>query len=255
MTDIHTILIAGSGGTIAKALIAHWQNAGARVLTMGRAAGAEVWENAHDSRHLTTDLTDVANIPAITAWLKNYGLPDAVIVCSGFLHTDETADQKGGDTPGKPSLPEKALKDITDDFLLHNMQINLLAHIHLAQAVAPLLKRRSTLKWMSLSAMVGSITDNQLGGWYSYRMSKAALNMFIKTLSIEWQRKAPDSIVVATHPGTTDSALSEPFQANIKDGKLYTPELTAERLSRILEELNAEQNGHLLHWDGSVLPF
>ena len=103
--------------------------------------------------------------------------------------------------------------------------------------------------------MVGSITDNQLGGWYSYRMSKAALNMFIKTLSIEWQRKAPDSIVVATHPGTTDSALSEPFQANIKDGKLYTPELTAERLSRILEELNAEQNGHLLHWDGSVLPF
>ena len=246
MTNIHNILIAGSGGTIAQALIAHWQNAGARVLTIGREDRNSRERDGSDPQcnheHLQTDLVDAANIPSITAWLKSHGLPDAVIVCSGILHTKERQ-------------PEKALKNITDDFLLHNMQINLLAHIHLAQAVAPLIKRNAQLKWMSLSAMVGSITDSQLGGWYSYRMSKAALNMFIKTLSIEWQRKAPGSIVVATHPGTTDSALSEPFQANIKEGRLYTPELTAERLSKVLEELSPEQNGHLLHWDGSVLAF
>jgi NAD(P)-dependent dehydrogenase (short-subunit alcohol dehydrogenase family) len=103
--------------------------------------------------------------------------------------------------------------------------------------------------------MVGSLEDNGLGGWYSYRMSKAALNMFIRNLSIEWSRKAPGSVVVAQHPGTTDSPLSEPFQAGIAEGKLYTREQTAERLVNVMRELTPEQNGRLLHWDGSVIPF
>jgi NAD(P)-dependent dehydrogenase (short-subunit alcohol dehydrogenase family) len=103
--------------------------------------------------------------------------------------------------------------------------------------------------------MVGSLEDNGLGGWYSYRMSKAALNMFIRNLSIEWSRKAPGSVVVAQHPGTTDSRLSEPFQAGIAEGKLYTREQTAERLVNVMRGLTPEQNGRLLHWDGSVLPF
>ncbi|MDF1762872.1 MAG: cell-cell signaling protein CsgA, partial [Oleibacter sp.] len=118
-----------------------------------------------------------------------------------------------------------------------------------------LVKRSKPIQWVSLSAMVGSIEDNSLGGWYSYRMSKAALNMFVKNLSIEWGRKAPGSIVAALHPGTTESPLSEPFQAGIAEGKLYSRAETAERLIRVMRELNPEQHGKLLHWDGSILPF
>lgn len=103
--------------------------------------------------------------------------------------------------------------------------------------------------------MVGSISDNRLGGWYSYRMSKASLNMFIRNLAIEWGRKAPGSLVVAQHPGTTDTHLSQPFQAGIAEGKLYSVELTASRLITVMQGLTAQQHGALLHWDGSVIPF
>ena len=79
--------------------------------------------------------------------------------------------------------------------------------------------------------------------------------MFIRTLSIEWQRRSPQSVVVAQHPGTTDSPLTGPFQEGIEEGKLYTPAQTAERLIAFMSSLRAEDNGHLLHWDGSRLPF
>lgn len=118
-----------------------------------------------------------------------------------------------------------------------------------------MLNRQRPVKWISLSAMVGSISDNRLGGWYSYRMSKASLNMFIRNLAIEWGRKAPGSLVVAQHPGTTDTHLSQPFQAGIAEGKLYSVELTASRLITVMQGLTAQQHGALLHWDGSVIPF
>jgi NAD(P)-dependent dehydrogenase (short-subunit alcohol dehydrogenase family) len=152
-------------------------------------------------------------------------------------------------------MPEKSLSQLSDDWLQQSMAVNVLSHVHLAQAVESLVARRQPVRWMSLSAMVGSIEDNQLGGWYSYRMSKAALNMFIKTLSIEWGRKSPDSCVVALHPGTTDSGLSKPFQAGIAEGKLYSQKETAKRLISIMRNLTPAQHGRLLHWDGSEIPF
>ena len=103
--------------------------------------------------------------------------------------------------------------------------------------------------------MVGSIEDNHLGGWYSYRISKAALNMFIRTLSIEWGRRSPASVVVAQHPGTTVSALSEPFAEGIPEGRIYSAEQTAERLIEVMRSLNQTHHGRLLHWDGRILPF
>lgn len=186
------------------------------------------WLNENEAKQLT----DV---------VKQYP-PHRVFCCNGILHNES-------------QMPEKNLKAINHQWLHHSLDANVWPHIALAQIVERSLTRQHDLRWISLSAMVGSISDNQLGGWYSYRMTKAALNMLIKNLSIEWQRKNPDNIVAAVHPGTTDTRLSEPFQKNIQPGKLYSADLTAQRMLNVMEHLTADDNGKLLHWDGRVLPW
>ncbi len=106
-----------------------------------------------------------------------------------------------------------------------------------------------------LSAKVGSIEDNYLGGWYAYRSSKAGLNMLLKTASIELKRTHKNLTVAAIHPGTTDTRLSEPFQERISTDKLYSPELSAERIVAVVKNLKPEHTGALWHWDGSRLPY
>lgn len=202
-------------------------------------AGSPAWS----LQHLVTDVTESASVDKIGAWLAEMECkPELVIQCAGLLH-------KSG------RLPEKSLMQMDRPWLEENISANLVAHMHLAQATNSLVSRSSPFRWVSLSAMVGSISDNALGGWYSYRISKAALNMFVRNLHLEWQRKSPKSIVVALHPGTTDTALSKPFQQNIAKGKLYSKEQTAQRLVDVIENLKPSQSGKLLHWDGSELPF
>lgn len=230
------VLIVGGRGGIASALIQHLQQSSCELMVIGRSRPESV------TAYLQADVSDEHSIPVVRDWLASGPLPDLVVVCSGLLHHANHG-------------PEKTLRDVNDRFFFENIQANVLAHVHVAQALGPLLRRDSALRWLSLSAMVGSITDNRLGGWYSYRMSKAALNMFIRTLSIEWQRKAPQTAVIAVHPGTTDTALSLPFQANVSPTKLYQPQLTAERIMAIAATLTKEDSGYLYHWDGSRLPF
>ena len=229
------ILVAGSSGGIGSAIAKKLDADGDHVLTISRSGEPS-------SSHLVCDLTKPESVDQVSKFLADRGPVDAVFCCTGILH-------------GGWNMPEKSLSQLTGDWLQQNMLVNVQTHIHLAQALAPQVKRTAPIKWVSLSAMVGSMEDNGLGGWYSYRMSKAALNMFIRNLSIEWSRKAPGSVVVAQHPGTTDTGLSEPFQAGIAEGKLYTSEQTAERLVEVMRGLSWEQNGRLLHWDGSVIPF
>lgn len=169
-------------------------------------------------------------------------LPEAIISCTGFLHE---ADH----------LPEKKLTELDHKFFTRNMELNCYSHVLISQIIEQTYKRKDQLKLVCLSAKVGSISDNHLGGWYSYRMSKAALNMFIKTLSIEWSRSRPNSIVAALHPGTTDTTLSEPFQKRISPDKLYSSSLTAERIASVVANLNADDSGKLLFWDGSALGY
>ena len=107
----------------------------------------------------------------------------------------------------------------------------------------------------TLSARVGSVSDNQLGGWYAYRASKAALNIIIKNSAIEISRRNNDSIVVGMHPGTVASDLSKPFQKGVPSGKLFTPELAASRLLKVLSTLSAKDTGKCFAWDGKeILP-
>lgn len=242
------VLVAGGHGGIGKALVSHYLGIGAEVWVLTHTHAETEAQLGGDSLRLAGSLTtDWLNDPdALQNWLSDmatgHGKPDLIVSCSGFLH-----DQSHG--------PEKQLSDISRDFFARNIELNCYAHITLAQGLNKIYSRKEAFRFAALSAMVGSITDNQLGGWYSYRISKAALNMFIKTLSVEWKRRYPNATAVAVHPGTTDTDLSKPFQARIAEGKLYSPQLTAERLSQVFGNLTPQQSGQLLHWDGSQLPY
>jgi NAD(P)-dependent dehydrogenase (short-subunit alcohol dehydrogenase family) len=229
------VLVAGSSGGIGAAIADKLRADGDYVLTISRFGEPS-------SSHLVCDLTKPESVDQVSKFLADRGPVDAVFCCTGILH-------------GGWNMPEKSLLQLTSEWLQQNMLVNVQSHIHLAQAIAPQVKRTAPIKWVSLSAMVGSIEDNALGGWYSYRMSKAALNMFIRNLSIEWGRKAPGSVVVAQHPGTTDTGLSEPFQSGVAKGKLYSREQTASRLIVVMKKLSEKEHGKLLHWDGSVIVF
>ena len=172
---------------------------------------------------------------------------DWVINCAGLLHTDT-------------QQPEKALRQMETDFFLQNMQVNALASLLIAKHFKPLLvksKRSNDTPaiFATISARVGSISDNQLGGWYSYRMSKAALNMGMKNLSIEWGRSLKDVCVVVMQPGTVNTQLSAPFQSNVADGHLFSPAYSAECLLEVLSNMTATQSGSFVDWAGESIPW
>ena len=152
-------------------------------------------------------------------------------------------------------MPEKRLAEVNAAQLSENFQVNAILPILLLQQFLGLLPTKAPAYWVQLSAMVGSATDNKLGGWYSYRASKAALNMLLKTASIELQRTHKKLTIAAIHPGTTDTDLSKPFQQRIADGKLYTPQQSAERIFSVIDQLTPAESGKLFNWTGEVLPF
>ena len=197
---------------------------------------------AASHQHLTVDLSDKRCLEQLSGLWQSVGCPNRVYHCSGVLHDDS-------------HRPEKSIREFDADWLMQSVSSNLVTHAHLAQSLHSHINRKTEFRWISLSAKVGSISDNGLGGWYSYRMTKAALNMLICNLDIEWRRKNPAARVCAVHPGTTDTPLSKPFQEGIAEGKLYSVEQTAERMMTIMENLTEQQSGKLLFWDGSLLPF
>lgn len=123
-----------------------------------------------------------------------------------------------------------------------------------AKHFLPLLARDRKSVFAALSARVGSISDNQLGGWHAYRASKAALNMLLRTFAIELARRNPRAVCVGLHPGTVDTGLSAPFQANVPEGKLFTPDFAAARLLEVVDRLKPDDSGHVFAWDGQLIP-
>jgi NAD(P)-dependent dehydrogenase (short-subunit alcohol dehydrogenase family) len=131
--------------------------------------------------------------------------------------------------------------------------INSIGPALMAAALLPLMPRGRKTVLAALSARVGSIADNRLGGWHSYRASKAALNQLIHTMAIEQARRNPDQILLALHPGTVDSGLSKPFQKGVKT--LFTPEESARHLLSVIDGATPAQSGLLIDWAGAVIPF
>ena len=181
---------------------------------------------------------DLRDQDAIESWARGFERVDWLLNCAGFLH---------GDIGG----PEKSIRAADSEFLLESVRINALPTLLLARFFAAALKRSPAPLLAAISARVGSIEDNRLGGWYSYRMSKAALNMALKTLSIEWKHSHPRGCVAALHPGTNDTALSKPFQTNVAPENLFRPEYTASMFVKLLSRLNPADSGNFWAWDGA----
>ncbi len=194
---------------------------------------------------LSLDITDEGSIErAMTRVGEHTPALDLVIICAGLLHDRDTGIR-----------PEKRLADITPDRLAAGFAVNAFGPILLLKHAEPLLTHGRRAVFASLSARVGSIADNHLGGWYSYRAAKAAQNQFTRTAAIEMRRRNEQSIVVGLHPGTTDTDLSRPFRRNVPAGKLFTPAFAAARLLAVIDGLTPEDSGGLFAWDGERIPY
>ncbi len=160
-----------------------------------------------------------------------------------------------GALQGERLIAEKSVTQVSLASLQAAFAINSFAPVLLGKALMPLLRHREPAIFASLSARVGSIGDNRLGGWYSYRASKAAQNQLLKTLAIELARINPRSIVVPLHPGTTDTLLSKPFQSNVAPDKLFTPTFAAASLLTVISHLTPSDSGNFYAWDGQLIPW
>ena len=229
-------MIVGASGGIGAALCELLLADGSfsAVFGLSRRPKAQNWDGVSQAR---LDLEDEESIAAAAATIGAAGEVGLVIVATGILHDGE-------------GLPEKTFRRLDPDFLAKILRINTVGPALVAKYFLPLLPRRGRSIFAALSARVGSIGDNQLGGWYGYRASKAALNMLIRTAAIELARTHPEAICVGLHPGTVATRLSEPFQAGVPTGKLFSPDVAASHLLRVLDGLGPDASGGCFAWDG-----
>lgn len=231
MTLWKRAVVIGASGGIGSALADRLEASGSRVNRLARSFEGDGY-------------IDLADENTIAAAARSFGSNplDLVFVATGYLHNN-----------GKG--PEKDWRHLSADELAHNFAINAVGPALVARHFLPLLADTGRAGFAALTARVGSISDNRLGGWYSYRASKAALNQLIRTFSVELARKKPNAFCVALHPGTVDTGLSHPFQRNVPEGKLFTPEYSAARLLAVLADLGPAQSGKCFAWDGQeILP-
>jgi NAD(P)-dependent dehydrogenase (short-subunit alcohol dehydrogenase family) len=170
-----------------------------------------------------------------------------VIVAAGLLHHQRPDGTMQG--------PERDWRQISPGWMLENFRVNTVLPALAAKHFLPRLRKGSPAVFAVLTARVGSIGDNRLGGWHSYRTSKAATNQLVRTLSIELARKNPGAIAVALHPGTVDTGLSSPFQRNVPPEKLFTPAQSAAHLWAVIDSLTPADTGSFRAWDGSPIPW
>ena len=185
---------------------------------------------------------DISDESSISDWACKIGEIDWLINAAGLLHT-----AKHG--------PEKTIRQLDPEFFLDNLKVNTLPALLLAKHLHTKFRHRRPAIFATLSARVGSIEDNYLGGWFSYRASKAALNMGLKTLAIEWQRTLPNVTVAALHPGTTDTALSKPFQRHVPADQLFSPAQSVGYMLDVLARLTPADSGRMWAFDGELLPW
>jgi NAD(P)-dependent dehydrogenase (short-subunit alcohol dehydrogenase family) len=186
------------------------------------------------------DITDEASLAALAARLSDGPPLELVFVATGVLHDGFE--------------PERSFKALEAAHRRRDFEVNALGPALLARHLIPLLPRDRRALFVALSARVGSIGDNRLGGWHSYRASKAALNMILKTLAVELARTHPQAVVAGLHPGTVDTDLSKPFQRGVTPETLFTPEQSATHLLAVLDGLQPADSGGVFAWDGARVP-
>ncbi len=228
MTDRSAVVIGASGGI------------GAAVVDQLRASGRFAVVHTLSRSGTGFDLEDETTIAAAADRVAEGPVPGLIFVATGVLHHGQE--------------PERSYRAMTAEHLLRDYRINTVGPALVAKHFVPLLPREGRSVFAALSARVGSIGDNRLGGWHSYRASKAALNMILKNLSIELGRTHRDAIVAGLHPGTVDTALSVPFQKGVTPEKLFTPERSAQAMLAVLDGLTPADSGGVFAFDGARVP-
>ncbi len=224
-SDPGRIVVVGASGGIGAALAGVAEARGADVIRLSRPV---------------IDVGDEATIAA-AADAAGEGLSH-VIVAAGLLHRDGAG-------------PERDWRQISADWMLESFRVNTVLPALVAKHFLPRLRRDAPALFAVLTARVGSIGDNRLGGWHSYRASKAAANQLVRTLSVELGRKNPQGCIVALHPGTVDTGMSKPFQRNVAPEKLFTAAQSAAHLWAVMDGLGPGDSGSFRAWDGADIPW
>lgn len=188
----------------------------------------------------TIDITDEQNVAEAAAKIETE--LDIIIVATGFLHDDETK-------------PEKSLRNIDIKNFEKVFARNTFGPALVAKHFMPLIPKERKSVFAAISARVGSIGDNHIGGWHAYRASKAALNMVLRGAAIETARRFKQVCIIGLHPGTVDTNLSEPFQSNVKPEKLFTPQQSAGYLLNVINKVTPDDSGHVFAWDGQCIEY
>ncbi|MFC4258151.1 SDR family NAD(P)-dependent oxidoreductase [Marinobacter lacisalsi] len=244
-----TTIIAGISGAIGKALAERYLDDQAGQPLIGLCRHPDQVPEPIRGHESVTLLPWQANVPLsesvaerLQQALAPSGKVSNLIYAAGLLHDEQM-------------FPEKRLEDLDPDSMARAFQVNCVGFGMLVQALAPGFRGQHLTRVAAISAKVGSISDNQFGGWYAYRCSKAALNMLVRNLSIELPRRYAPLTCVALHPGTTESPLSAPFGQSLAKLTVHRPEETARNLHDILGSLSEADNGRFISWDGTDLPW
>lgn len=220
--------VIGASGAIGKAFVEHLQNQSHCSCVVA----------LHRNSFPALDLTDEKSIQIAADAIKDQGPFHLIIHAAGILHQQNF-------------MPEKKLADLNFEQMQTTFMVNAFGPALVLRHFSKLLDKERGV-FVLLSAKVGSIEDNHLGGWYSYRASKAALNMMIKTAAIEIKRNQPNTTVIAMHPGTVSSALSQPFRG----AEIGRPAFqAASEMLEVIDKLNAQDTGSFISYNGEHLPW
>ena len=218
-------IVIGASGGIGSAIAAAIEARGGQVVRLSRQSEP------------TLDICNEASIEGAAQYLSEGGPFDLIVIATGLLH-------------GPGVAPEKSLRDINGAAFERLFRVNATGPALVLRHFVPLMRRDNRSVMAALSARVGSIGDNRIGGWVGYRAAKAALNQIIRTIAIELKRTHPAAIIVGLHPGTVDTNLSAPFQRNVPKDRLFTPDQAAGLLLDVIERLAPDDSGHCLDWAG-----
>lgn len=235
--ELHAIVVGSSGGigkAVTEALLTH-----SNVQQVTGMSRSQTPIEHSKFNALSIDILDEESISNAVSMVEPAQL---IIIATGILHDDI-------------AQPEKSLNNLDFNVLQRLFDVNTIGPALLIKHLSKKLISQEPCLMGVLSAKVGSISDNMLGGWYGYRASKAALNMIVKTAAIEVQRFHPDHCLVSLHPGTVQTALSDPFTANYPKDKLFETEVSAKNLLETMDKLGPANNGQFINWDGSLITF
>ena len=232
------VAVIGSSGAIGRAFVDHYIN-DLSINSIFSFSRSSIGVDNSKVKHFLIDIENESSIENAAKSVEETNF-DEIIIASGLLHTNEFG-------------PEKSIKDLKADNILKVLNVNTVGPAIIGKYFLPLLNKDNKSVMAFLSARVGSISENKLGGWYSYRASKSALNQVIKTFSIELKRTNPKAIIIGLQPGTVDSELSAPFKRSVSNNKLFSAEYSVSQLLEVIERADDSSSGNLISWDGEII--